>query len=110
MKKLLEMIHEGNRRTGGLRTVIANAVAIVGIVKFLQKHTLIFATKRREVGVIGRHRVYTIDKVQHYKISSTDVAVLSLQLCLPSPIVETAGKGSCGSTVFANSAYRIEDR
>ncbi|OMO94680.1 hypothetical protein CCACVL1_05882 [Corchorus capsularis] len=77
MKNLLQRIAEGNRATGGLNFV-AKVFGIVGCIKFLESYYLILVTKRRQIGCICGHAIYSIDESQlitipHVSIQS-DVA------------------------------------
>ncbi|XP_073003330.1 phosphoinositide phosphatase SAC2-like isoform X2 [Typha latifolia] len=58
---LLQRIHEGNRSTGGLKYV-TKCYGIVGFVKFLGPYYMLLITKRRKIGTICGHVVYTISK------------------------------------------------
>ncbi|XVF63323.1 hypothetical protein PTKIN_Ptkin09bG0078700 [Pterospermum kingtungense] len=77
IKNLLQRIAEGNRATGGLNFV-AKVFGIVGCIKFLESYYLILVTKRRQIGCICGHAVYSIEESQlitipHVSIQS-DVA------------------------------------
>ncbi|XVF30074.1 hypothetical protein REPUB_Repub16aG0025500 [Reevesia pubescens] len=77
IKNLLQRIAEGNRATGGLNFV-AKVFGIVGCIKFLESYYLILVTKRRQIGCICGHAIYSIDESQlitipHVSIQS-DVA------------------------------------
>eukprot|EP00899_Mesostigma_viride_P018725 jgi/Mesvir1/26854/Mv20603-RA.2 len=72
ISSLLLQINDGNLATGGLQFV-CKAYGIVGIIRLLELHYLILVTKRRVLGVLGRHVVYGIDnvaviKVQHPRV------------------------------------------
>ncbi|GAB2268953.1 hypothetical protein Dimus_003891 [Dionaea muscipula] len=58
---LLKRIHEGNRRTGGLKFV-STCYGIVGVVKFLGPYYMLLITKRRMVGTICGHTIYAVSK------------------------------------------------
>ncbi|XP_057973456.1 phosphatidylinositol-3-phosphatase SAC1 isoform X2 [Malania oleifera] len=77
IKNLLQRIAEGNRATGGL-TFVAKVYGIAGCIKFLESYYLILVTKRRQIGCICGHAIYSIDESQlitipHVSIQ-TDVA------------------------------------
>ncbi|KAL1533835.1 Phosphoinositide phosphatase sac1, variant 2 [Salvia divinorum] len=77
VKSLLQRIGEGNRATGGL-TLVAKVYGIVGCIKFLESYYLILVTKRRQIGSICGHAIYSIDESQiitvpHVSVQ-TDVA------------------------------------
>jgi len=61
MKIMLDMIRDGNVNTGGLTRCIS-AYGVIGTIKFLEGHYLILITERKEVGSIGAHIVYKIQK------------------------------------------------
>ncbi|KAL9256002.1 Phosphoinositide phosphatase SAC2-like protein [Drosera capensis] len=58
---LLRRIHEGNRRTGGLKFV-STCYGIVGFIKFLGPYYVLLITERRKVGMICGHAIYAISK------------------------------------------------
>jgi hypothetical protein len=62
---LLRMIDTGNKAQGGL-THVCDAFGLLGFVRFVHGHYLILITRRRPVGLIGRHRVYAIDETVHF--------------------------------------------
>uniref|UniRef100_A0A2P2KSW8 Phosphoinositide phosphatase SAC1 n=2 Tax=Rhizophora mucronata TaxID=61149 RepID=A0A2P2KSW8_RHIMU len=77
IKNLLQRIAEGNRATGGLNFVV-KVYGIAGCIKFLESYYLILVTKRRQIGSICGHAIYSIDESQlitipHVSIQ-TDVA------------------------------------
>ncbi|KAK9271414.1 hypothetical protein L1049_027004 [Liquidambar formosana] len=77
VKSLLQRIAEGNRATGGL-TFVTKVFGIAGCIKFLESYYLILVTKRRQIGCICGHAIYSIDESQlitipHVSIQ-TDVA------------------------------------
>ncbi|KAJ4966160.1 hypothetical protein NE237_018009 [Protea cynaroides] len=77
VKNLLQRISEGNRSTGGL-TFVAKVFGIAGCIKFLESYYLILVTKRRQIGCLCGHAIYSIDESQlitvpHASIQ-TDVA------------------------------------
>ncbi|XP_044510493.1 phosphatidylinositol-3-phosphatase SAC1 isoform X7 [Mangifera indica] len=63
IKNLLQRIDEGNRATGGL-TPVAKVFGIAGCIKFLESYYLILVTKRRQIGCICGHAIYSIDESQ----------------------------------------------
>ncbi|KDP42390.1 hypothetical protein JCGZ_02447 [Jatropha curcas] len=63
IKSLLQRIAEGNRATGGLNFV-AKVYGIAGCIKFLESYYLILVTKRRQIGCICGHAIYSIDESQ----------------------------------------------
>ncbi|XP_055835932.1 phosphatidylinositol-3-phosphatase SAC1 [Solanum dulcamara] len=77
VKSLLQRIAEGNRATGGLNFV-AKVYGIAGCIKFLESYYLVLVTKRRQVGCICGHAIYSIDESQIITIPhvsvQTDVA------------------------------------
>ncbi|KAI3464346.1 hypothetical protein Pfo_021009 [Paulownia fortunei] len=77
VKSLLQRIAEGNRATGGLNFV-AKVYGIVGCIKFMESYYLILVTKRRQIGCICGHAIYSIDESQIITIPhvsvQTDVA------------------------------------
>ncbi|PON85051.1 SAC domain containing protein [Trema orientale] len=77
IKNLLQRIAEGNRATGGITSII-KVYGIAGCIKFLESYYLILVTKRRQIGCICGHAIYSIDDSQlipipHVSIQ-TDVA------------------------------------
>ncbi|KAL8482512.1 hypothetical protein ACS0TY_027995 [Phlomoides rotata] len=77
VKSLLQRIAEGNRATGGLNFVV-KVYGIAGCIKFLESYYLILVTKRRQIGCICGHAIYSIDESQIITIPhvsvQTDVA------------------------------------
>ncbi|PKA65063.1 Phosphoinositide phosphatase SAC1 [Apostasia shenzhenica] len=63
VKNLLQRISEGNRATGGL-SFVAKVYGIAGCIKFLESYYLILVTKRRQIGVVCGHAVYSIEESQ----------------------------------------------
>ncbi|KAM7277895.1 hypothetical protein ACFE04_005029 [Oxalis oulophora] len=63
VKSLLQRIAEGNRATGGLNFV-AKVYGIAGCIKFLESYYLILVTKRRQIGCICGHAIYSIEESQ----------------------------------------------
>ncbi|KAF8401153.1 hypothetical protein HHK36_014457 [Tetracentron sinense] len=60
---LLKRIHEGNRSTGGLKFV-TTCYGIIGFIKFLGPYYMLLITKRRQIGAICGHAVYSITKTK----------------------------------------------
>jgi hypothetical protein len=60
-QELLWRIHEGNRLTGGLKFV-TKCYGIVGFMKFLGPYYMVVITRRRKVGTICGHDIYSIGK------------------------------------------------
>ncbi|CAI9097357.1 OLC1v1033759C1 [Oldenlandia corymbosa var. corymbosa] len=58
---LLRTIHHGNKATGGLKFV-TTCYGIVGFIKFLGPYYMLLITKRRLIGAISGHNVYSIAK------------------------------------------------
>ncbi|XP_028793750.1 phosphoinositide phosphatase SAC1-like [Neltuma alba] len=63
IKNLLQRIAEGNRATGGL-TFVTKVYGIAGCIKFLESYYLILVTKRRQIGCICGHEIYSIEESQ----------------------------------------------
>ncbi|CAI8600522.1 unnamed protein product [Vicia faba] len=63
IKSLLQRIAEGNRATGGL-TFVAKVYGIAGCIKFLESYYLILVTKRKQIGSICGHAIYSIKESQ----------------------------------------------
>ncbi|KAL1805043.1 hypothetical protein ACET3Z_028111 [Daucus carota] len=72
INSLLQRIDEGNRATGGL-SVVAKVYGIAGCIKFLEPYYLILVTKRRQIGCICGHAVYSIDESQIISIPHVSV-------------------------------------
>ena len=60
-QELLWRIHEGNRLTGGLKFV-TKCYGIIGFMKFLGPYYMVIITRRRKVGTICGHDIYSIGK------------------------------------------------
>ncbi|OEL19652.1 Phosphoinositide phosphatase SAC2, partial [Dichanthelium oligosanthes] len=71
-QELLWRIHEGNRLTGGLKFV-TKCYGIVGFVKFLGPYYMVVITRRRKVGTICGHEIYSIGKSEMITIPSVIV-------------------------------------
>ncbi|XP_054811658.1 phosphatidylinositol-3-phosphatase SAC1 isoform X2 [Prosopis cineraria] len=63
IKNLLQRIGEGNKATGGL-TFVTKVFGIAGCIKFLESYYLILVTKRRQIGCICGHAIYSIEESQ----------------------------------------------
>ncbi|XP_019181071.1 PREDICTED: phosphoinositide phosphatase SAC1 isoform X2 [Ipomoea nil] len=72
VKSLLQRIDEGNRATGGL-TLGVKVYGIVGCIKFLESYYLVLVTKRRQIGSLCGHAIYTIDESQIITIPHVSV-------------------------------------
>ncbi|KAL7156144.1 hypothetical protein ABFS83_03G123100 [Erythranthe nasuta] len=72
VKSLLQRIAEGNRATGGL-SFVAKVYGIVGCIKFLESYYLILVTRRRQIGSICGHAIYSIDESQIITIPHVSV-------------------------------------
>ncbi|KAL3845647.1 hypothetical protein ACJIZ3_003050 [Penstemon smallii] len=72
VKSLLQRIAEGNRATGGLNFV-AKVYGIVGCIKFLESYYLILVTKRRQIGCLCGHAIYSIEESQIITIPHVSV-------------------------------------
>ncbi|XP_068313075.1 phosphatidylinositol-3-phosphatase SAC1-like isoform X2 [Pyrus communis] len=83
IKRLLQRIAEGNRATGGL-TFVTKVFGIAGCIKFLESYYLILVTKRRQIGSICGHAIYSIEESQLITIPhvtiQTDVAYSKTEL------------------------------
>jgi len=60
MVKLLEMVNEGNKSTGGLKKV-ATADGLLGFMRFLEGYYMVLVTSKSHVASIGGHAVFHID-------------------------------------------------
>ncbi|MED6167933.1 Phosphoinositide phosphatase sac1 [Stylosanthes scabra] len=63
ISNLLQRISEGNRSVGGLNFVV-KFFGIAGCIRFLECYYLILVTKRRQIGSICGHAVYSIVESQ----------------------------------------------
>ncbi|GAQ79856.1 Sac domain-containing Phosphoinositide Phosphatase [Klebsormidium nitens] len=59
-KSVLQTVAEGNRSTGGLQ-LVTKAYGVVGFIRFLECYYMILVTRRRQVGTICGHAVYSIE-------------------------------------------------
>ncbi|XP_071737843.1 phosphatidylinositol-3-phosphatase SAC1 [Rutidosis leptorrhynchoides] len=77
VKSLLQRIAEGNRATGGC-SFVNKVYGIAGVIKFLECYYLILVTKRKQIGSICGHAIYSIEESQMLTIPhasvQTDVA------------------------------------
>ncbi|XP_062216606.1 phosphoinositide phosphatase SAC2-like [Phragmites australis] len=71
-QELLLRIHEGNRLTDGLKFV-TKCYGIVGFVKFLGPYYMVLITRRRKVGTICGHEIYSIGKTEMIAVPSVIV-------------------------------------
>jgi hypothetical protein len=62
-KRLLHRVDEGNKPTGGLQ-LVTKAYGIVGFIKFMESYYMILITKRRQIGSICGHAIYSIEESQ----------------------------------------------
>ncbi|CAM8909670.1 unnamed protein product [Rhodiola kirilowii] len=69
---MLRRIHEGNKSTGGLKFVTA-CYGIVGFVKFLGPYYMLLITKRRKIGSICGHIVYSVAKSEMIPVPNSAV-------------------------------------
>ncbi|KAK7275522.1 hypothetical protein RIF29_16641 [Crotalaria pallida] len=60
---LLRRLHEGNKSTGGLKS-ITTCYGIIGFIKFLEPYYMLLITKRRKIGTICGHNIYGIAKCE----------------------------------------------
>lgn len=70
--ELMKRIHEGNKATGGLK-FLTTCYGIVGFVKFLGPYYMLLITKRRKIGSICGHAVYSITKSEMIPIPTSTV-------------------------------------
>ncbi|KAK8988751.1 hypothetical protein V6N11_030128 [Hibiscus sabdariffa] len=69
---LLRRIHEGNRPSGGLKFVTA-CYGIIGFVKFLGSYSMMLITKRKKIGAICGHTIYSISKREMIPIPKSPI-------------------------------------
>ncbi|KAK9099603.1 hypothetical protein Syun_026648 [Stephania yunnanensis] len=69
---LLGRVHEGNKPSGGLKFV-TTCYGIIGFVKFLGPYYMLLITKRKKIGAIGSHAVYTVAKSAMIPLSNSTV-------------------------------------
>ncbi|KAH6795256.1 Phosphoinositide phosphatase family protein [Perilla frutescens var. hirtella] len=70
--ELLERIDNGNKYSGGLKFVTI-CYGIVGFIKFLGPYYMILITKRRKIGTVCGHAVYSIVKSEMIPIPHPSV-------------------------------------
>eukprot|EP00392_Amoebophrya_sp_AT5.2_P009024 g9052.t1 len=46
------------------RTIVKNAVGLLGFVRFLRGYYLVLVTKKKTVGVLGNHKIFEVEKVE----------------------------------------------
>ncbi|OWM68414.1 hypothetical protein CDL15_Pgr004896 [Punica granatum] len=68
--ELLKRIDEGNLSTGGLKFV-TTCYGIIGFIKFLGPHYMLIITKRRKIGAICGHAIYSITKSEMIQIPNS---------------------------------------
>ena len=73
------MLDVGNKAHGGL-VHVCDAFGILGFVRFLYGYYMVLITRRRPVGMIGRHRVYAIDEIAHLYMPPPEVGAKVLFL------------------------------
>ncbi|KAL2591223.1 hypothetical protein AAZV13_12G001100 [Glycine max] len=110
IKSLLQRIAEGNRATGGL-TFVAKVFGIAGCIKFLESYYLILVTKRRQIGSICGHAIYSIKESQliaipHVSIQS-DLAHSKTELSLQKNVSSSSSQegGMPYDNIFVWNAY-----
>lgn len=64
---MLDMIHEGNKGSGGLIKVI-EAVGLSGFIRFLDCYYIVAIIQRKRVGSIGNNAIYGIKQLEIYPI------------------------------------------
>ncbi|KAE9593612.1 putative SAC domain-containing protein [Lupinus albus] len=60
---LRSRIREGNKSTGGLKSV-TTCYGIIGFVKFLEPYYMLLITKRKKIGTMCGHTIYAIAKTK----------------------------------------------
>lgn len=70
--EIMKRIHEGNKATGGLK-FLTTCYGIIGFVKFLGPYYMLLITKRRKIGSICGHAVYSITKSEMIPIPTSTV-------------------------------------
>jgi phosphatidylinositol 3,5-bisphosphate 5-phosphatase len=71
---MLEMIHEGNKNSGGL-TRVTVAYGLVGFVRFLDCYYFTLITQRRKVGCIGSNFIYAVKAAEVFAIRPRENAI-----------------------------------
>lgn len=69
---LLQRLHDGNKSTGGLKFVTM-CYGIVGFIKFLGPFYMLLITKRKKIGMICGHAVYSIIKSEMIPIPNSTI-------------------------------------
>jgi phosphatidylinositol 3,5-bisphosphate 5-phosphatase len=78
LNRLLNMIHEGNKASNGLRRVCSGD-GLLGFIRFTQGYYLVLITEKEKRGSIGPHQIYSVTKTGYVyvpfgqKISSNSV-------------------------------------
>lgn len=72
IKSLLQRIAEGNKATGGL-SFVAKVFGIAGCIKFLESYYLILVTKRKQIGSVCGHAIYSIKESQFITIPHVSI-------------------------------------
>lgn len=67
LQDLLTMIGDANGQNGGIKKA-GEACAIIGFYRFLRGYYMLFATKRKCVGTIGKHKIYSIEATQDFYV------------------------------------------
>jgi len=67
LRLVLEMIHEGNKTSGGLSRVTV-AYGIVGFVRFLDCYYVTLITQKKKVGCVGSNFIYAIKAAEVFAI------------------------------------------
>jgi hypothetical protein len=85
LQDLIDMIDQGNKSSGGVKIVCPKVYGIIGMVyynmynlgklmlvsgfiRFLKGYYMLLISKRKKVGVIGPHKIYTIVDTQYIYI------------------------------------------
>jgi hypothetical protein len=68
VKDLIDMIDQGNKSSGGVKIVCPKVYGIIGFIRFLKGYYILLISKRKKVGVIGPHKIYTIVDTQYIYI------------------------------------------
>jgi hypothetical protein len=61
------MIDNANTHNGGIKKVGAG-YGILGFIRFLKGYYMLVITKRKQIGVIGTHKIYAIEATQDFYI------------------------------------------
>ncbi|KAL8137058.1 hypothetical protein V2J09_003059 [Rumex salicifolius] len=69
---LLQRIHDGNRHVGG-RKFVSTCYGIIGFIKFLAPYYMLLITKRRKMGEICGHPIYTMTNYRLIRIPHKSV-------------------------------------